>query len=286
LYFPSGFDRDRAIQLAELIRDAYRQLAAFQESREWALPEKYALLSELLYKETPARSKKRIMVQLDSELLRMARSKLQEQKGLPIGFIASSNTDIYLIFRGTMTTREVLRDLSINLSRYPYAGLGKVHDGFVQVYDKFRPPILDFLSRAGSGKRLFVAGHSLGAALATLAAADICLSTAFTSPIVYTYASPRVGDREFAEGYNRLCRGRSFRIANTCDLVVSMPFPVPFLSFVGGYFTHVDEPVEFTAQEEDVERNHDIGTYLASLKASAGPGGFFKNLFKQSPGSR
>ena len=177
------------------MRDAYRQLTAFQESREWALPEKYALLSELLYKEALTRSKKRIMVQLDSELLRMARSKLQEQKGLPIGFTACTKTDIYLIFRGTMTTRELLRDFSINLSRYPYAALGKVHDGFVQVYDKFRPAILDSLSRAGSGKRLFIAGHSLGAALATLAAPDICLSTAFTSPVVYTYGSPRVGDR-------------------------------------------------------------------------------------------
>jgi triacylglycerol lipase len=235
------------------VREAYRQLAAFQENNVWALPEGYGLLA-----------------------------KLQGQKGLPIGFIASSKADIFLVFRGTMTPLELLRDFRINLSSYPYAALGKVHDGFIRVYDEFRTPILDCLKRIGRGKRLYIAGHSLGAALATLAAPDISSSTVFKSPAVYTYGSPRVGDRAFADGYNRISRGCSYRIANTCDLVVSLPFPVPFLNFIGGFFTHVDEPVEFTAQEEDVEKNHDIGTYLASLEAAAGQGGFFRNVFKPS----
>jgi len=284
-YYPSGFDRNKAIQLAELVVDAYRQLEAFQQDKEWAPPEKYALIAELQYRGVAARSKKGVVGQLDSELRRIARSKLHEQKGLPIGFIAGNRTDIYLVFRGTMTVREFVRDFSINMSTYPYAECGKVHDGFVQIYDKFRPSILDCLKNIGPGKKLYITGHSLGAALATLAVPDICSATSFTSPVVYTFASPRVGDKRFAAEYNHLCSGHSYRVANTCDLVVSLPFPVPFLSFIGGFFTHVDEPVEFTTQKEDAEKNHEIGTYLTSIEAAASRRGFFKQLFKQSPTS-
>ena len=283
MYYPAGFDRARAIQLAELVVDTYRQLDAFLESSEWALPEKYALLTELKYRAAAVTSKRGVMAQFDAELRRMARSRLQEQKGLPIGFIARDKADIFLVFRGTMTTRELLRDFNINLSTYPYADFGKVHDGFLQIYDKFRTSILDCLKSIGPGKRLFVTGHSLGAALATLAVPDISAATSFKSPVAYTFASPRVGDRRFAAEFNHLCAGHSFRVANTCDLVVSIPFPVPFLSFIGGFFTHVDEPVEFTAQKEDVEKNHVIGTYLASLEAATARAGFFKTIFKQTP---
>ncbi len=284
MYYPSGFDRDKAIELAELVADAYRQLAAFQQNKTWALPEKYSLIAELQYREAATRSKKGLAGQLDSKLRRMARTRLQDLRGLPIGFIAMSRTDIYLVFRGTMTVHEFVRDFNITMSTYPYARCGKVHDGFVQIYDKFRSSIRHCLKEIGSGKRLYVTGHSLGAALATLAVPDICSATSFKSPVVYTFASPRVGDRQFADQYNQLCRGRSFRVANTSDLVVSLPFPVPFLSFIGGFFTHVDEPVEFTAQKEDAEKNHDIGTYLDSMRAEAGSSGFFKQLFSQASG--
>jgi triacylglycerol lipase len=284
MYYPNGFDREKAIQLAELVVDAYRQLEAFQQNKEWAPPEKYALMAELQYHGVAARSKKGVMAQLDSQLRRLAKSRLQEQKGLPIGFIASNKMDIYLVFRGTMTVREFVRDFNITMSTYPYAKNGKVHDGFVQIYNTFRSSILDCLKIIGPGKRLYVTGHSLGAALATLAVPDICSATSFKSPVVYTFASPRVGDRQFAAEYNHLCKGHSFRVANSCDLVVSLPFPVPFLSFIGGFFTHVEEPVEFTTQEEDAEKNHDIGTYLSSLEVADSQSGFFKSIFKKAPG--
>lgn len=286
MYYPGGFDREKALRLAELVVEAYRQLAAFQEGTEWELPQGCTLLAELRYEAIPVRSRQGIIGQLNAELRRVAASRLQEQKGLPIGFVAASKSDVFLVFRGTMTPREFFHDFSINLSRYPYAGQGRVHDGFLQMYEKFRPAMLDCLKKAGPGKRLFITGHSLGAALATLAAPDVSSSTPFTSPVVYTFASPRVGDREFAEGYNSLCGGRSFRIANTCDIVVSIPFPVPFLTFIGGFFTHVDEPVDFTAQKEDLERNHDIGTYRDALQGAPAPGGFFKTLFAPPPGKR
>lgn len=116
--------------------------------------------------------------------------------------------------------------------------------------------------------------------MATLAVPDLAASTGFKSPVVYTYASPRVGDKAFAQSYDRQYGKRSFRIANTSDIVVSLPLPVPFLGFIGGFFTHVETPIDFTIQEEDLEKNHVIETYLTALEGDREKQGFLRNLFK------
>lgn len=286
MYYPSGFQGNKAIQLAELVVEAYRQLAAFQHGRNWALPEKYVFLAGLSYQKAALRAKKGVAGKLDAQLRRIAATRLKEQKGLPIGFVAACKNDVFVVFRGTVTVREFARDFNISMSPYPYAKCGKVHDGFLQMYDSYRLSLLECLQGIGTDKRLYITGHSLGAALATLSVPDICSATSFTAPVVYTFASPRVGDNQFAAEYNSLCKGRSFRVSNSSDIVVSLPFPVPFLNFIGGYFTHVDEPVEFTHQEEDAEKNHAVETYLDSLRAATLQKGLFKYLFWQAPGRR
>ena len=144
----------------------------------------------------------------------------------------------------------------------------------------FQATIRDSLLGKRFDRRLFITGHSLGAGLATLAAADLASQGAAHSPTTYTFGSPRVGDKQFASKYNALTAATSFRIANTCDLVTAIPFPVPFLSFIGGYFTHVETPVEFTFQSEDAGRNHHMETYLSALKAAPPRKGLFAYLFR------
>lgn len=274
MYCPSGFDCRRSLQLAELTCSAYGQLNAFQKDLPWRPPPGYALVADLRYVEAKGGIKKRIVTHLSHELGGLSAN--QKGRGLPIGFIAEKGADVYLVFRGTMTPTEWLRDFNVHLTPYPYRSFGKVHDGFLQVYDIFHAAICDALSGIRARGRLFIAGHSLGAALSILAAPDIAAHTPFSTPEIHTFASPRVGDRDFVDAYNKAFTGRSFRIANTSDIVPSMPFPVPFLGFIGGYFTHVDVPVEFTTQLEDVEKNHGIATYVNALKEGAGRGSFLR----------
>ena len=279
MYFPKEFDMARAIELGGLIQQAYAQHRDFQEDRSWKLKGSYSLVKELKYL-GPQTSSMKGFTQFDKELRAIARSRLQGVQGLPIGFIAESAGDVFLVFRGTMTPNEWLRDLHIRLTAYPYFESCKVHEGFLQTYNVFRRAIIDTLGALDTRKGLLIAGHSLGSALATLAAQDLAVSTGFRSPIIYTFASPRVGDRSFAESFNRQHGRRSFRIANTSDLVVSMPLPVPFLGFLGGYFTHVETPIDFTIQKEDLEKNHVMETYLTALKKNRGSQGFLRNLFR------
>ncbi len=285
MYFPPGFDRQKALELAGLVSQAYEQLQAFQEDRDWTLAGGARLLAELRYPGgagTPdPGARPPGATQYESERRRMRWPRRKPEEGLPIGFIAGTRRELFLVFRGTMTTSEWLRDLGIRLTAYPYEDLGRVHDGFLRTYALFRQAILDSRGGAPTGRRLFIAGHSLGAALATLAAADLA-ATPSRALVVYTFGSPRVGDNTFAAGYNRRCGARTFRIANSSDLVTSLPPPVPLLGVVGGYFTHVDTPVDFTTQTEELEQNHDMGTYVAALEAAPRPRGFLRSLLARS----
>ena len=71
---------------------------------------------------------------------------------------------------------------------------------------------------------------------------------------------------------------RSFRIANTCDIVTSIPLPAPIAGIVGGYFSHVDTPVDMTIQKDDLEQNHSMRTYLAALAETRGRKGLFGKI--------
>ena len=267
------------MELAKLVAQAYDQAAAFQRNREWNIRGGYSLVRELRYMESEAPTPKEGVSHFAKELRRLARTRAQLNSGLPIGFIAQRGAEAVLVFRGTMTANEWIADFKVRLTPNTIAGTGKVHDGFLRTYTLFREAIRQSLESIDGRTRLFVAGHSLGAGLATLAAMDLASRPGSRRPALYTFASPRVGDRQFARDFNGLLSERSFRIANTCDLVTSIPFPVPFLRFIGGYFTHVETPVEFTIQHEDVEKNHSIDTYLKALEPATEKKGLLRSIF-------
>lgn len=66
-------------------------------------------------------------------------------------------------------------------------------------------------------------GHSLGAALATLYVAENSRSTKIATPLICTFASPRVGDPVFKTEFDNL-GVTSWRIVNELDVVPKLPF--------------------------------------------------------------
>ena len=112
--------------------------------------------------------------------------------------------------------------------------LGDVHYGFNLAYKKVSDAIISYVDHLKysdilDNKNLikidekpsidvYICGHSLGGALATLCAADFIASS---KPIagVFTYGSPRVGDRSFAQIYNYDLKDRTYRFVNHKDVV-------------------------------------------------------------------
>lgn len=131
-------------------------------------------------------------------------------------YVLVDDEKIILAFRGTQTVKtshlasltafrdqmsKVLRDMTTDAKarRVPWAGRssGTVHRGFAQSLAEMLPEIeglVDELRAQNPARRLWLTGHSLGAALATLAAD--CLDEVQG---IHVFGSPQVGDREFAE---------------------------------------------------------------------------------------
>jgi triacylglycerol lipase len=96
-----------------------------------------------------------------------------------------------------------------------------VHAGFHRALDEIWSGLHEYLESIrseGSGKTIWFTGHSLGAALATLAADRF---GAGKSSGLYTFGSPRVGDNVFKASFAVPC----YRFVNNTDVVPHLPPP-------------------------------------------------------------
>lgn len=110
---------------------------------------------------------------------------------------------VFVVFRGSYTISNWISDIDGLLVYYDKCRLCFVHRGFYMAYQAVASQVLvavaDLLKRNPSYK-VIVTGHSLGGALATLAAADILQhGTAPAADLqLVTFGSPRVGNEYFS----------------------------------------------------------------------------------------
>ena len=124
-----------------------------------------------------------------------------------------------LVFRGTLGLIDTLTDMNTLMS--DCRGPGKIHKGFRKDIDRVWPLILEKLKSLDVP--LFITGHSLGGALATLSAGLLKQDTRMPRPsAVYSFGSPRVGDREFSESLDGIFH---CRMVNANDVVPTVPLP-------------------------------------------------------------
>jgi hypothetical protein len=125
-----------------------------------------------------------------------------------------------LAFRGTQpdATADLLTDARALLAPWPESD-GLVHAGFAAAARAVLPDVRRWLaSEPHDPRRLLVTGHSLGAALATLAASVL------QPGLTVTLGSPRVGDRAFAASVTT----ELVRIVDCCDAVTDLPPPIRY----------------------------------------------------------
>jgi pimeloyl-ACP methyl ester carboxylesterase len=132
------------------------------------------------------------------------------------GFVASpaAGGPTLVVFRGTRV--DTLEDLIADSQAVPAAwrpGV-RVHAGFRRAFQSVSEPLRAALADIPDPP--VITGHSLGGALATLAAAE----HRKRAPTLVTFGSPRVGD----EAFQRLFDGLAVRrIVHCCDVVPRLP---------------------------------------------------------------
>ncbi|MBP2110682.1 lipase family protein [Paenibacillus silagei] len=184
------------------------------------------------------------------------------------GFILESPQEIIIAWRGSISTNDWLSNMNAAQKKFKYIQEPcMTHRGFTDIYASARNAILSVLGTLSPEKTLYVTGHSLGGALATLCALDVAANSAFTTPRLYTYGSPRVGDPDFANAFSRYVRS-SYRYANLFDVTTYVPPTVYKLpkQKTKYYYTHVQTLKSLSFQNGSPELNHVIRSYFAVLR--------------------
>jgi triacylglycerol lipase len=136
------------------------------------------------------------------------------------GFIIANKEVIILAFRGTECIEDWLTDADISLVKDTW---GKAHKGFSKALDSVWKEVLKIISKfQDNSQTIWITGHSLGGALATLAASRL-MQNNFDINGLYTFGQPRVGNAIFARTFDLRLKHRTFRFVNNEDIVTRVP---------------------------------------------------------------
>eukprot|EP01031_Cornospumella_fuschlensis_P028044 gene28044-33863_t len=136
---------------------------------------------------------------------------------------------IFVAFRGSMSIKNWVSDMDSILTLYNSCELCYVHHGFYTAYNtvaaQVREALADLHSRYSNFDVVFT-GHSLGGALATLAAVDTLLTKARAASarvFLASFGSPRVGNEFFAKFVAEALPASSIRYTHLSDPVPHLP---------------------------------------------------------------
>ncbi len=188
-------------------------------------------------------------------------------------YVANNDHFVIVAFRGTeirpRTGRSDFQDIAADIKAdseirlVPWGRGGKVHNGFQKALDEVWEDrkLFDYIRGRAGTRTLWFTGHSLGAALATLAA-DRCGNVQG----VYTFGSPRVGDALFNSSF----AVKAYRIVNHNDMVARVP-PAGLYRHVGN-FKYIDRKGRLRDNPGRWEMLQDgIQGWMASVFKSSGP---------------
>jgi hypothetical protein len=176
----------------------------------------------------------------------------------------NSDETLFLLIRGTQTQSEMHADLDFQQK-------DNVHKGFLGIFDEIWPSLSKAL-KTFRQRHLAIFGHSLGAAVATLVMKslqqeDNVGGDTLGDTVGYTFGSPRVGDRVFAEAFDSH-KSNWYNILNSDDIVTQFPLsvmPNPRRPSKPLFYQHVGDEITFSTNWGSWVYNHLLPIYRAFL---------------------
>jgi triacylglycerol lipase len=151
-------------------------------------------------------------------------------------YLLTNADDAIVVCRGTQPTefKDIAADLDARLVSSS-TGIGKVHRGFKTSVNNIWSTLEPKLIKLSKKRSIWCAGHSLGAAMATLVAFKLQRNKELpNAQALFTYGSPRVGNAAYIRGISDT-GVLHFRFVNNADIVARVPL-WPFRHFGGMYY--------------------------------------------------
>ncbi|KAF2130378.1 alpha/beta-hydrolase [Dothidotthia symphoricarpi CBS 119687] len=186
------------------------------------------------------------------------------------GFVAVDTTNklIVLSFRGSRSVRNWLTNLAFAVIPTTICADCKAAKGFWISWLEAQTTVLAAITAARVQHptyRIVATGHSLGGALASVAAGAM-RSQGLTVDL-YTYGAPKVGLDSFSKYLGQTDRGRTYRVTHKGD-------PVPKLAPALLGFRNISPEYYVTSANEVQVRTGDVQVVTGSLNFSGNEGDF------------
>jgi hypothetical protein len=140
-----------------------------------------------------------------------------------IGYDNDDNLNV-ISFRGTSNSdlRNWIANLAIGMT-VPYAEAPRatVHQGFYDHYTALKPQLMDALRNMPNAP-IRITGHSMGGALAAIAAIDLQYFEGFTIHSIFSFGAPRSGNYEYSLWLTNQVPN-NWRVTHRQDIVVHVP---------------------------------------------------------------
>lgn len=183
---------------------------------------------------------------------------------------------IVAAYRGTIPTKEgkfdannwIVNCTADQISVEDAFGIrGNVHDGFATAFSSIWQPVRDAVNQFQTGSQsVWFTGHSLGGALALMAAAAWTFELRMPFNGLYTYGQPRVGDPDFCGNCDTHFGDQYYRFVNDEDIVTRVPprlfphFPTPDV------YGHCGRLVYFDAHHQMQNDEHFWNDFLTRFE--------------------
>merc|ERR1712137_1032922 len=162
------------------------------------------------------------------------------------GFVGKWEQQCLISFEGTSNIPSFVKDLEFFKTGAAWDGCPgcEVHSGFLDEYNSLSQCILSSLDSKGCGKgaRIRTTGHSLGAAVNSIAMMDLT-HHGWVIDESYDFGKPRVGDEKFAARHNELFSSKTWRVTHYKDPVPHLP-PTDFLD-IPWHFKHPEPEIYY-----------------------------------------
>ncbi|WP_264329307.1 lipase family protein [Wolbachia endosymbiont (group A) of Andrena hattorfiana] len=247
----AGFSQEKLLEIINFVKVGY-YVSDYNLNNK-----KFSELEERSYR-VPAKLKEE-----GYKIIQFYNMRDNEQPYRHAGYVFIKDKEITIVYRGSRNLFDYITDIRIPLIYAPelLPEGGKIHSGFYSLFKDSWGSVYEILRGYANDQKLEIkdfkinlAGHSMGGAIATIAALCLSVREGAEDLHVATFASPRVFDSAAAEVYEERLGKKTIRVVNQSDLIPSLP-----LGSMG--YKHVGEQLRISSSSSlyahplDVYRN-------------------------------